>query len=81
MIRYSVGLLYTTSYVDFDESDWRQIAVNPPVFEAINSVVSLDIFDVSQKSYKIKFRKGAQVKSFRVVGKFRLTWDDSFVAE
>lgn len=81
MIRYSVGLLYTTSYVDFDESDWRQITVNPPVFEAINNVVSLDIFDVSQKSYKIKFRKGAQVKSFRVVGKFRLTWDDSFVTE
>lgn len=72
-----LGLLYTTSYVDFDEHDWKQVVVNPPEFEAVSDSVSLEIFDVSQKSYKLRFRKGARVKSFRVVGKFRLTWDDS----
>ena len=76
---YNVGLLYTANYVDFDEQDWKQVNVDPPIFEAISDSVLLNIFDVSQKSYRIKFCKGAQVKSFRVVGKFRLTWDDSHV--
>ncbi|MXX20450.1 MAG: hypothetical protein F4Y82_04800 [Cenarchaeum sp. SB0665_bin_23] len=76
-----MGLLYTTSYVDFDEGDWKQVSTDPPIFEALNNPVLLDIFDVSQKSYKIKFQKGARVKSFRVVGKFRLTWDDSDIIE
>ena len=75
-----MGLLYTTGYVDFDEHDWRQVAGDPPQFEAVADSVSLEIFDVSQKSYKLKFKKGARVKSFRVVGKFRLTWDDSYLA-
>lgn len=72
-----MGLLYTTSYVDFDEHDWKQVVGDPPQFEAVADSVSLEIFDVSQKSYKLKFKKGARIKSFRVVGKFRLTWDDS----
>lgn len=72
-----MGLLYTTSYVDFDEHDWKQVVVDPPQFEAVADSVSLEIFDVSQKSYKLKFKKGARIKSFRVVGKFRLTWDDA----
>ena len=76
-----MGLLYTTNYVDFDEHDWRQVSVEPPEFEAIANFVTLDIFDVSQKSYKLKFSKGARVRSFRVVGKFRLTWDDSQLLE
>ena len=74
-----VGLLYTANYVDFDERDWKMVSTNPPEFEAREDSVSLDIFDVSQKSYKITFRKGARIKSFRVVGKFRLTWDDSYL--
>ena len=53
-----MGLLYTTGYVDFDEHDWRQVTVNPPEFEAVSDSVSLEIFDVSQKSYKLRFRKG-----------------------
>ena len=72
-----VGLLYTTNYVDFDENDWRQVSVDPPEFEAAANFVTLDIFDISQKTYKLKFAKGARVRSFRVVGKFRLTWDDA----
>jgi len=76
-----VGLLYTANYVDFDERDWRQVSVDPPEFEAVANFVTLDIFDVSQKSYKLKFAKGAKVRSFRVVGKFRLTWDDSHLLE
>lgn len=63
--------------MDFDDRDWKQIAGDPPEFEAISDYVILDIFDVSQKSYKLKFAKGAKIKSRRVVGKFRLTWDDS----
>ena len=74
-----MGLLYTTSYVDFDQSDWQQIRVDPPIFETKTDSVSLEIFDVTQKSYKLTFRKGAQVRSFRVVGKFRITWDDSYL--
>ena len=76
-----MGLSYTANYVDFDEGDWRQVSVNPPEFEAIKNSVILDVFDVSQKSYKLKFAKGARVRSFRVVGKFRLTWDDEHLLE
>lgn len=76
-----VGLLYTTNYVDFDEHDWLQVSVNPPEFEARTDFVTLDIFDVTQKSYKIKFAKGTRVRSLRVVGKFRLTWEDSGLLE
>ncbi len=76
-----MGLLYTTNYIDFDDHDWRQVSVDPPEFEALTDFVVLDIFDVSQKSYKLKFAKGTKVRSLRVVGKFRITWDDSGLLE
>jgi len=36
----------------------------------------LEIEDTSHKSYKLVFKKGAKFNMFRVVGKFRLTWDN-----
>jgi len=76
-----MGLLYTSHYMDFDEEDWKQVANNPPEFEALRDGVSLEISDTAQKLYKLKFKKGAQIKSFRVVGKFRITWDDEYLVE
>lgn len=76
-----MGLVYTSQYVDFDDQDWKQVVTNPPVFEAIRDSVSLEIPDVNQKLYKLKFKQGAKVKSFRVTGKFRLTWDDEYLLE
>lgn len=72
-----MGLVYTTGYVDFEEPDWNQVSVDPPEFEALADKVTLDVFDVSQKSYRLRFRKGARIKCLRMVGKYRLSWDDS----
>lgn len=71
-----MGLLYTKFYLDFEPSDWKEISNNPVIFETITDDVSLEIYDTSQNSYKLKFRKGGKLQLFRVVGKFRLTWDD-----
>lgn len=76
-----MGLVYTTGYVDFEEPDWRQASVNPPEFEASADAVTLDVFDVSQKSYRLRFRRGARIKCLRMVGKFRISWDDSFLLD
>ena len=71
-----MGLLYTKFYLDFEPTEWKQVSANPVVFETITEGVSLEIYDTSQNSYKLKFRKGGRMQLFRVVGKFRLTWDD-----
>ena len=71
-----MGLLYTTFYMDFDEDEWKQISVDPIVFQTIKDDVSLEIEDVSHKSYKLHFKKGGKFKMFRVTGRFRLTWDN-----
>lgn len=71
-----MGLLYTKFYLDFEQSHWKEISHNPVIFEAIEDGVSLEIYDVSQNSYKLKFRKGGKLQLFKVVGKFRLTWAD-----
>ncbi len=71
-----MGLLYTKFYLDFEPNDWKEISNNPVIFETIADNVSLEIYDTSQNSYKLKFRKGGKLELFRVVGKFRLTWDD-----
>ena len=76
-----MGLLYTSQYVDFDDSDWKQVVTNPPEFEARQDDVTLEISDITQKLYKLKFKKGAKIQSIRVVGKFRLRWDDDFLIE
>ncbi len=76
-----MGLLYTAHYMDFGDDDWKQVVTNPPEFEAIKDGVSLEISDTTHKLYKLKFKKGARVKSFRVVGKFRITWDDESLLE
>jgi len=47
------------------------------IFQTIADDVSLEIYDTSQNSYKLKFKKGGKLQLFRVVGKFRLTWDDN----
>lgn len=71
-----MGLLYTKFYLDFEPNEWRAISNNPVIFETIVDDVSLEIYDTSQNSYKLKFRKGGKLQLFRVLGKFRLTWDD-----
>jgi hypothetical protein len=71
-----LGLLYTKFYIDFESTEWKEVSSNPVIFETITDGVSLEIYDTSQNSYKLKFRKGGRIHLFRVVGKFRLTWDD-----
>ena len=62
--------------MDFDEGEWKQVSNDPIVFQTIKDDVSLEIEDTSHKSYKLNFKKGGKLNMFRVVGKFRLTWDD-----
>ena len=71
-----MGLLYTKFYLDFEPEEWKQVSTNPVIFEALDDNVTLEIDDATQKNYKLKFKKGGKLQMFRVVGKFRLTWDD-----
>jgi hypothetical protein len=73
----NMGLLYTKFYIDLEPSEWKEISKNPAVFETITDHISLEIYDTSQNLYKLKFRKGGRLQIYRVVGKFRLTWDDN----
>lgn len=72
-----MGLLYTKFYLDFDPDEWKEISHNPVIFETISDNVSLEIYDTSQNLYNLKFRKGGKLQILKVVGKFRLTWDDN----
>ena len=74
-----MGLLYTKFYLDFEPEQWKQISTNPVIFEALDDNVSLDVEDDSHSTYKLKFKKGGKLQIFRVVGKFRLTWNDEDV--
>jgi len=65
--------------MDFEDEEWKQISNNPIVFQTTKDGVSLEIEDVSHKSYKLKFKKCGKINMFRVTGKFRLTWDDEDV--
>ena len=71
-----MGLLYTKFYMDFNEEEWNQISNEPIVFQTIKDSVTLEIEDLSHKSYKLNFKEGGKLKMFRVTGKFRLTWDN-----
>ena len=74
-----MGLLYTKFYMDFNEEEWKQISIEPTVFQTIKDDVSLEIEDASHKFYKLNFKKGGKFKMFRVTGRFRLTWDNDDV--
>jgi len=74
-----MGLLYTKFYLDLEPHEWKEVSSNPVIFETVTDSVSLEIYDTSQNSYKLKFKKGGKLQIFRVVGKFRLTWDDDDV--
>jgi len=74
-----MGLLYTKFYLDFNDEEWKQISNNPIVFQTLKNDVTLEIEDVSHKSYKLHFKEGGKLNMFRVTGKFRLTWDDDDV--
>ena len=71
-----MGLLYTKYYMDFDPTEWKQVSNDPIVFQTIKDGVHLDIEDTSHKSFKLFFKEGGKINMFRVVGKFRLTWND-----
>ena len=71
-----MGLIYTKLYVDFDDKEWKQISTNPITFECIADDVSLEIMDTSQTSRHLNFKNGGKINVLRVVGKFRLTWED-----
>ncbi len=71
-----MGLLYTKFYIDFDETEWRQLSNDPLVFETVKEDVSLEIEDSAHKSYRLTFKKHGKIKVLRVAGKFRLMWDN-----
>jgi hypothetical protein len=71
-----MGLLYTKLYLDFEASNWKEVSHNPTIFEAIADGVTIEVYDTSQISRKLTFRKGGKIQVFRVVGKFRLNWAD-----
>ncbi|NIP62940.1 MAG: hypothetical protein GWN01_17485 [Nitrosopumilaceae archaeon] len=69
-----MGLIHTRTYIDFPDEQWKQISANPTIFEAMDDGISLEILDEGGKVHKISFKKGAQIKFMRVVGKYRLSW-------
>ena len=71
-----MGLIHTTCYLDFPIDSWKQISVNPTIFEVISDSISLKIYDISSKERKLALRKGAKINYMRSVGKYRLTWND-----
>ena len=71
-----MGLIHTTCYLDFLIDSWKQISVNPTIFEVISDSVSLKIYDTSSKERKLTFKKGSKINYMRSVGKYRLTWND-----
>ena len=71
-----MGLLHTMRYLDFPTDSWKQVSVNPTIFEVISNGAVLEIYDVSLKVRKLTLRKGAKIKYMRSVGKYRLTWND-----
>ena len=74
-----MGLLYTKFHLNFDEEEWNQISNNPIVFQTIKDDVTLEIEDISHKSYKLHFKKEGKLEMFRVTGQFRLIWNDEDV--
>lgn len=74
-----MGLIYTKTYIDFSEDEWKQTSNNPATFEAIIDNATLEIMDDGYKSVKIIFRKGGKIKYLRSVGKYRLSWDNDDV--
>ena len=74
-----MGLLYTKLYLNFEEDEWKQISNNPATFEALDNI-SLEILDTSQNSKHLQFKKGGKISILRVVGKFRLTWNDDDIS-
>ena len=74
--KIGMGLLYTKLYLDFEPNEWNQVSTNPVTFETLEDKVSLEIMDTSHNSYHLQFKKGGKLNLFRVVGKFRLTWND-----
>jgi len=46
--------------MDFDDTEWKQISNNPIIFQTQKDNVSLEIEDVSHKSYKLIFKKGSE---------------------
>ena len=57
------------------------VSANPTTFQSIKENVSLEIMDTSTNSCRLQFKKGAKVNLLRVVGKFRLTWEDADLVE
>ena len=71
-----MGLIHTTRYLDFPTNSWKQISVNPTIFEVISNNAVLVIYDTSHKEKKLTFRKGSKLKYIRSIGTYRLTWSD-----
>ena len=71
-----MGLIHTTNYLDFTTESWKEVSVNPTIFEVISNDAVLMIYNTSHKEQKLVFRKGSKIKYMRSVGKYRLTWDD-----
>ena len=57
-----MGLVHTTRYLDFPHDSWKQISVNPTVFETIIDNAVLEICNTSHKEQKLIFKKGGELE-------------------
>ncbi len=76
-----MGLIFSKTYLDFPEDQWKQVSNDPVVFESVDDDAVLELMDEGGKNHKLHVRKGGRIKFMRVVGKYRLTWNDDDVTK
>jgi len=71
-----MGILFTTQYFDLEENEWKTISNFPATFECISDNATIEIDDINHRNYKLKFQKGAKLTITKVLGQYRLVWDE-----
>ena len=74
--------LETNEVISFDPPEWKQVSLNPAIFEAQKDDVILKVQDFKKSNdivhscYTVIFNKGEQVEVSIIGKKFRLSYDE-----
>ena len=71
-----MGELFTMTFADFKEDEWKIIKELPVILECLKDNSMIEIIDIDDKIHKMTFQKRGKIFIDKIEGKYRFYWND-----
>ncbi len=71
-----MGSLFTMTFADFNEDEWKKIQELPLILECLKDNTMIEIIDIDNKIHKMTFQQGGKIFIDKIEDQYRFYWND-----